>query len=112
MTIAILGAGMVGKAIALDLVKDHGVTCFDLNKENLDEVHSRNEKIKIAANDLSDYRQYPDFLSTFDIVVTAVPGFMGYQTLEAVIDAGKNVVDISFFPEDAFQLNDLAKKKK
>ncbi len=112
MTIAILGTGMVGKAIALDLVKDHDVTCFDLNKENLDEVQSRDPKIKIAANDLADHRQYPDFLSTFDIVVTAVPGFMGYQTLEAVIDAGKDVVDISFFPEDALQLNELAKKKK
>ncbi len=111
MTIAILGAGIVGKAIALDLVKNYDVTCFDLNKENLDEVQSRDPKIKVAANDLSDHRQYADFLSTFDIVVTAVPGFMGFKTLEAVIEAGKNVVDISFFPEDALQLNELAKKK-
>jgi saccharopine dehydrogenase-like NADP-dependent oxidoreductase len=36
---------------------------------------------------------------------------MGYKTLEAVIDAGKNTVDISFFPEDALQLDKLAKDK-
>ena len=102
---------MVGKAIALDLVKNYDVTCFDLSKENLDEVQQRDPKIKVAANDLADHRQYADFLATFDIVVTAVPGFMGYQTLEAVIEAGKNVVDISFFPEDALQLDGLAKKK-
>src|SRR5687767_2799771 len=108
MTIAVLGAGMVGKAIALDLVKDHSVTCFDLNSENLEEVQQRDSRVGIAANDLSDHRQYPDFLAPFDIVVTAVPGYMGYKTLEAVIDAGKNVVDISFFPEDALQLNELA----
>ena len=45
-------------------------------------------------------------------VVTAVPGFMGYKTLEAVINAGKNVVDISFFPEDDLQLDELAKQKE
>ena len=50
-------------------------------------------------------------MQSFDLVVTAVPGFMGYKTLEAVIDAGKNVVDISFFPEDVLQLDKLAKKK-
>jgi len=36
---------------------------------------------------------------------------MGYKTLEAVINAGKDVVDISFFPEDALQLDKLAKQK-
>ena len=110
MTIAILGTGMVGKAIALDLAKEHDITCFDLSKENLEEVQQRNPQIKIAANDLADYRQYKDFLATFELVITAVPGFMGYQTLEAVIEAGKNVVDISFFPEDALQLHQLAVK--
>ena len=102
---------MVGHAIALDLAKKHDVTCFDLNKESLEDVHARNSNIKIAANDLSDYSQYEDFLMPFDIVVTAVPGYMGFHTLEAVINAGKDVVDISFFPEDALQLNELAKKK-
>ena len=112
MTIAVLGTGMVGKAIALDLANDFDVTCFDLSRENLEEVQSRNPLIKTAANDLTDYRQYADFLPPFDIVVTAVPGFMGYKTLEAVINAGKNVVDISFFPEDALQLDDLARKNE
>ena len=110
MTIAILGTGTVGKAIALDLAKEHDITCFDLSKENLEEVQQRNPQIKIAANDLADYRQYKDFLATFELVITAVPGFMGYHTLEAVIEAGKNVVDISFFPEDALQLHQLAVK--
>jgi saccharopine dehydrogenase-like NADP-dependent oxidoreductase len=39
-----------------------------------------------------------------------VPGFMGFQTLKAVIEAKKNVVDISFFPEDPFLLDAVAKK--
>jgi lysine 6-dehydrogenase len=111
MTIAVLGAGMVGRAIALDLAKDYAVTAFDRDGFNLERVKSENPSINIVGTNLSLFDEYKQFLSTFDLVVTAVPGFMGYKTLEAVIDAGKNVVDISFFPEDALQLHKLAETK-
>jgi lysine 6-dehydrogenase len=111
MTIAVLGAGMVGRAIALDLAKEYTVTAFDLSKNNLDILHQKNPSIRTAAADLQDYSCYTDFLDPFDIVVTAVPGFMGYKTLQTVIETGKNVVDISFFSEDALELDELAKSK-
>jgi saccharopine dehydrogenase-like NADP-dependent oxidoreductase len=111
MKIAVLGAGMVGKAIALDLAKDYSVTSFDLNAVNLDELKSKNESVQTVAADLSQFTEYENWFSPFDMVVTAVPGFMGYKTLEAVINAGRNVVDISFFPEDVLQLDELAKEK-
>ncbi|MFN8291907.1 MAG: saccharopine dehydrogenase C-terminal domain-containing protein [Chitinophagaceae bacterium] len=111
MTIAVLGAGMVGRAIALDLAKDYRVTSFDINAASLDELRKRNEAVNTVAVNLSAFEEYSSWLSPFDIVVTAVPGFMGYKTLEAVIHAGKEVVDISFFPEDALQLDKLAKEK-
>jgi saccharopine dehydrogenase-like NADP-dependent oxidoreductase len=50
-------------------------------------------------------------VSEFDLVIGAVPGFMGYQTLEAVIDVGKSIVDISFCPEDALALDALARER-
>jgi lysine 6-dehydrogenase len=112
MTIAVLGAGMVGRAIALDLAKDYSVTSFDLNAINLDELKSRNETVQTVAANLSLFDEYKNWVTPFDIVVTAVPGFMGYKTLEAVINAGKNVVDISFFPEDVLELDGLAKEKE
>jgi lysine 6-dehydrogenase len=108
MTIAVLGAGMVGRAIALDLSKDYSVTAFDLNSQNLEELQSRSAAVKTVPADLSDYTNYPNLLAPFDLVVTAVPGFMGYKTLEAAINARKDVVDISFFPEDALKLNKAA----
>ncbi len=110
--IAVLGAGMVGRAISLDLANDYAVTSFDLNAVNLEELKSRNPAIQTVAADLSQFDEYANWLSPFDVIVTAVPGFMGYKTLEAVINAGKNVVDISFFPEDALQLDALAKEKE
>jgi lysine 6-dehydrogenase len=111
MKIAVLGAGMVGRAIALDLAKDYAVTSFDISAANLQELKSRNPSIQTVTADLSQFAEYNNWLSSFDIIVTAVPGFMGYKTLEAVINAGKNVVDISFFPEDALQSDKLAKQK-
>lgn len=47
-----------------------------------------------------------------DLVVGAVPGFMGYQTVKRVLEEGRPVVDISFFPEDAAELEPLARKAK
>ncbi|MEP6676324.1 MAG: saccharopine dehydrogenase C-terminal domain-containing protein [Ferruginibacter sp.] len=110
MRIAVLGAGMVGRAIAIDLAKDHAVTSFDISEHSLNILNKKNNAVKTVKADLTDFDNYIFLLNDFDIVVTAVPGFMGYQTLEAVIKAKKNVVDISFFPEDALQLDELAKK--
>ena len=111
MRIAVLGAGMVGSAIAIDLTSGHQVTAFDVSHANLEMLKKRNPQVAIQQADLKDYSTYPKLFSSFDIIVTAVPGFMGYKTLEASINCGKNIVDISFFPEDVLQLDRLAKEK-
>lgn len=108
--IAVLGAGMIGRAIALDLNKNFDVTSIDLSDTSLQLLKSKSADIKIIKTDLSDYRNYSVLLHPFDFVVTAVPGFMGYKTLEAVILSKKNVVDISFFSENALELHKLAKE--
>ena len=111
MKVAVLGAGMVGSAIAIDLASRHHVTTFDVSNTNLELLKKRNPRIETQQADLRNYSSYPQLLSSFDIVVTAVPGLMGYKTLEASINCGKNIVDISFFPEDVLQLDKLAKEK-
>ena len=111
MKVAVLGSGMVGSAIALDLASRHHVTAFDASNVNLDLLKKRNRRIETQQADLRNYSSYPQLLASFDIVVTAVPGFMGYKTLEAAISCGKNIVDISFFPEDVLQLDKLAREK-
>lgn len=111
MKIAVLGSGMVGRTIALDLALRHEVTSFDRQESSLNMLREKNPAIRAQVADLGAFDQYTDWLAPFDLVVTAVPGFMGYRTLEAVIQAGKSVADISFFPEDALQLDALAKSK-
>ena len=60
--------------------------------------------------DLDNKQSIFEVISDQDLVLNAVPGFMGYRTMERILSAGKNVVDISFFPEDALELDGLAKK--
>ena len=108
--IAVLGAGMVGRAIALDLAKNFEVTSIDINDNSLNILQKKNPAIKTVQQDLGDHTNYPELLRPFDFVVTAVPGFMGFKTVEAVILSKKNIVDISFFPENALELDKLAKE--
>jgi len=106
--IVVLGAGLVGKAIAIDLANSFEVTSCDLHEDALKplEVHG----IKIRQLDFSDPSLLTKAIQPFDIVVGAVPGFLGLQTVRTVIEAGKNMVDISFFPEDPFLLDELARR--
>jgi lysine 6-dehydrogenase len=107
--IIILGAGLVGKAMAIDLAKNFDVTSVDINEQALAEVQKHG--IKTMKLDLANQQELSATVMPYDLVIGAVPGFMGLQTARTIIEAGKNMVDISFFPEDAFQLDELAKKK-
>jgi len=109
--IAVLGAGMVGRTIAIDLSKVAEVTSFDINLRNLILLRDKEPSIQIGVLDLTNYQNYGEYFQNFDYVVSAVPGFMGYETLRSLIECGKNVCDISFFPEDPMRLDSLAKQK-
>ena len=106
--IIVLGAGLVGGVMAEDLSKDHDVTSVDISKKNLNNLKSKN--IKKICLDVSESESLKNLIKEFDLVIGAVPGFMGYKMMQDVIEAKKNIVDISFYPEDPFGLDDLAKK--
>lgn len=110
MKIIILGAGLVGGPMAADLAKDpeFEVTVADIDQEALNKL-SQDIPISTIHKDLSDPEDVKTLVTDYDMVISAVPGFMGFRTLKAVIEAGKNVVDIAFFPEDPFQLDEPAK---
>jgi saccharopine dehydrogenase-like NADP-dependent oxidoreductase len=110
--ILVLGAGMVGSAMAADLSKKHSVTLADLSVQRLESVKIKYPKIEILQVDVCHKEKLQSTLATFDFVVCAVPGFLGFETIKTVIEAGKNLVDISFFPENALELDALAKAKE
>jgi len=107
--ILVLGAGMVGSAMAADLSKKHQVTIADISNDRLEFLKEKHQNINILQIDVSHKEKLQSALAAFDFVVCAVPGFLGYETVKTVIEARKNLVDISFFPENALELDALAK---
>jgi saccharopine dehydrogenase-like NADP-dependent oxidoreductase len=108
--IAVLGTGRVGFAIIHDLASDNAISAFDIDESALKALQNLNH-VKTFKTDLQN-ADIKDLLSGHDLVISAVPGFMGYDTLKKIIECGLDVVDISFFPEDPFDLDDLAREKK
>ncbi len=108
--IIVLGAGMVGSAMAIDLASQHNVTLADIDQKRLKKAAEKEKSLKLCSLDVTDSKVLKSTILPFDLVLCAVPGFLGFNTLKSIIEAGKNVIDISFFPEDSLQLSALAKK--
>ncbi|WP_347923292.1 saccharopine dehydrogenase C-terminal domain-containing protein [Pontimicrobium sp. SW4] len=109
--IIVLGAGMVGSAMAIDIAKTHKVTLTDVNVHALEKVKQKSTDLDFLLLDVTDKQTLKSMIKDFDLVICAVPGFLGFETLKAIIEAEKNVIDISFFPENSLELDALAKEK-
>ncbi|MGD2114635.1 MAG: saccharopine dehydrogenase C-terminal domain-containing protein [Acidobacteriota bacterium] len=109
--ICVLGGGRVGSLIARDLSESEGfaVRVADLSKENLARLRGRN--LEPFEADLSEPAEIRRAIAGADLVIGAVPSFLGFEMLETVLGEGKNIVDISFFEEDPFELQAAAEEQ-
>lgn len=109
MKVIVLGAGRVGEAIARDLASSgrFDVAVADMSEAALDRLADLSG-VTTERADLSSSGEIARLAKGRDLVVGAVPGPMGFATLGRVIETGVNVVDISFFEEEPWQLNKLA----
>ena len=112
MNVIVLGGGRVGSVIALDLANDkkYNVTVCDINDITLKKVSAQCSNISTIKGDIYKPENVTSLVNNYDMVVNAVPGFMGFKTAKAIIKAKKNSVCISFYKEDPFQLDKLAQK--
>lgn len=108
--IAVLGGGLVGRAMALDLAagKEFGVVVADIRDEVLNsfEPSSGVETVRL---DVTDDHALSALLGKVDFALNAVPGSIGYRTLQKIISSGTSAIDIAFFPEDLFDLDEPAR---
>lgn len=109
--VIVLGAGMVGSAMAIDMTKNHQVTLTDISQQVLDTVKQKCDSLTVSRLDVTHKEALQKTIKQFDLVICAVPGFLGFETLRTIIEAEMNVIDISFFPENSLALDALAKEK-
>lgn len=109
--VAVLGGGLVGTPMALDLNKDENISVklADINSNHLKRAQS--EGIECYEINILEEGKLEDFVSDVDYVINALPGEVGYQSLKRAVLAGKSGVDIAFYPEDFSELQEIALEK-
>jgi len=111
LRVVVIGCGLQGLEIARDLAKDTHVAVCDIDKMHLNQCRKYGIT-DLHQLDIHDTKRLYDIIKKYDVVVGAVPSKHGFKLVTDVIKAGKNMVDISFMPEDALKLDVLAKKYK
>lgn len=113
MKVIVLGCGNIGSVIARDLAENlegADVVVADRDRTRARETASRITGARWAAVDGADLSKLVDAINKFDLVVGALPGDYGYQSIRASIMAGVDMVDISFTPENPLELDSAAKE--
>ncbi len=101
MKILVLGGGHMGSVIAKDLVKhDYDVTVADSRKITIDGVRSIQVNLVDGKTKL---------IADYDLVVCALPAWLGYGAVQAAVVAGKHCVDLSYTTENILKLDGHAR---
>lgn len=105
----VLGAGLVGRIMALDMAADTGrkVTVVDVDAGRLKACRGIAGLTPVQA-DCGDAGVLADLCADHALVLGALPSRFGLDAMESVIKAGKPYCDISFMSEDASVHHDLA----
>ena len=112
MKTIVLGSGKIGSVMAKDFVeynKDAEIVFSDINEKRAQQAAEYIPGSSWTTIDTSDYNELVKKLSDFDFVFGALPGEYGYNAIKASIEAGIDMVDVSFTPETPLDL-DLAAK--
>ena len=75
--VVILGSGMVGSAIAIDLCREYDVMLSDVNQQRLEALKAQ-YPLQVQAADLAEKTVLQQIITDADLVIGAVPGFMGF----------------------------------
>lgn len=112
MKIIVLGCGKIGSVMARDFaesVEGADLLLADKSRERAESAASKIEGVGFIALDTSDFPGLVETLREFDLVLGALPGDYGYKALEAAVEVGVDMVDVSFTPENPLELNGAAR---
>lgn len=111
----ILGCGNIGSVAAQDMTENMGSIEIVVADRNAATARELTEKIGTSnvswlQLDAADRKQLAGALKGTDLAVGLLPGDFGHGLIKTCIDAGKDLVDLSYMPENPLTLNDKAAK--
>lgn len=114
MKVLVVGSGKVGSEIARDLARSSevdSVIVADAQPNNLKNVRGY-EKIKTRRLDISQRKPLLDTMRRVDLICGALPGRLGFQLMTYAVEAHRDLVDISYTPENPFRLHGKARDQE
>jgi lysine 6-dehydrogenase len=110
--VLVLGGGTIGSAIAMDMGRrgEWRVTVADLSRDRLAAVTAQSG-VRIERRDLSQADAVTALAAEHDLVIDALPSAMGFEALRTVIVSGRPAIDVTFMPENALELDSLARER-
>lgn len=114
MKVIVLGSGKIGSIMAREFAAS--VEGSMITMADIDEGRARSASSAIPGSDwvtidTTDYEDLVGKIRGYDMVLGALPGDYGYMSIKASIEAGANMVDISYTVEDPLGLDAMAKEK-
>jgi len=112
MKAILLGCGNIGSIAAEDLAQhaDSDITVADLDRNKAKAVAERINKANVSwlEVDVSHKPELRRVLKEFDVAMGFLPGKIGFKVTEACVDAGTDLVDVSFMGENPLLLHERA----
>jgi len=118
LKVLILGAGMMGRAIAFDLAsfsKFNTITISDKDKKTLDsaKIFLKNKQVKYEVLDITNKEKVKEIFKKYDVVISAVPYFFNYSLTKTAIQTNTHFLDLggnNKIVEKQLNLSDDAKE--
>jgi saccharopine dehydrogenase-like NADP-dependent oxidoreductase len=114
LKVLVVGSGKVGAEIARDLARSSEVDSIivaDAQPKNLKSVRGY-EKIKTRRLDISQRKSLLATMRSVDLICGALPGRLGFQLMTYAVEAHRDLVDISYTPENPFKLHSKARDQE
>jgi len=113
--IIVLGCGNIGSVAAGDLahsLPSAEIAVADVKRQRGEKVAAEigRDNVSCVQVDASNRSELANTIRRFDLVIGALPGFLGFRACKASILAGVNMVDVSFMPENFMKLHKHALK--
>lgn len=100
----VLGAGLQGKALALDLLKGDTfskVTATDIREEELKKLEKKsNGKIETKKMDITNREEAVEIIKEYDVAANSLPEKISDEGLMAATEAGTHLTEVTAYGPD------------